>query len=153
MDSRFPYNMLLYYAGIIAGRDKDKFLLLLRTKWLWVISILGFVVLLALSERMGNKLIGLMSWFAGVGAILSLSSMIEMFTKNSRFIRIVLSGAYGSMAYYLFHRFFYWLATERVCMSSEWMFLYLFVVIFPLGWVASFWIQKGYDSVMRHFKI
>lgn len=148
MDSRFPYNMLLYYIGIIAGHNTDKFLKILGMRWLQVVSIIVYAFILIFSVWTGNKMLGALSWIVGVWAILSLSVLLEMCKRFSTFYKVVLWGAYGSMAYYLFHRFFYWLATEHISLSSEWMFLYLFIIVFPIGWIVSYRIQKTYDTAV-----
>lgn len=149
MDARFPYNMALYYGGIICAWHKDLFLRLLEKVWMQIISILSFVILLCISETVESKLISALSWPLGVWAILSVSVIITDVLNSEKGKYLFSVGAYATLVYYLFHRLFYYFATHWIVIQGLPMFIYLFLCIFPLGWIASYWIQKFYDAMVN----
>ena len=65
---------------------------------------------------------------------------------------IVEKVSYASMACYMFHRFFYWLA-EAVGTPSDTTlkWFYMIGLIFPLIVVLSYIIQKEYDNIVKKF--
>jgi hypothetical protein len=58
--------------------------------------------------------------------------------------------SFASMACYMFHRLFYWLA-ELLWNPSDPIVKWLFMagLVFPLILVSSYYIQKGYDSMVK----
>ena len=58
--------------------------------------------------------------------------------------------SYASMACYMFHRFFYWLAESTwTPMDTFWKWLYMACFVFPVIVVASYIIQRWYDSIVK----
>lgn len=153
MDARFPYNMALYYGGIICAWYKNLFLRFLQNVWMQIIGIISFVMLICLSEIFQSKLISAVSWPLGVWAILSVSVIIANALKSEKTKRLLSIGAYATLVYYLFHRLFYYFATHWIGIQGLPMFIYLFLCIFPLGWIASYWIQKIYDAIVNKYQL
>lgn len=151
MDLRFLYNLVLYYIGIMAGRNKTLFLRILTNSWLQLLSVSIFAVLLYSSIKYGRFFLRVVSWFAGVWALLSISAFIERIViKSFWWVSFIKRCAYASLSYYLFHRVFYWFATQWVNFSTIELFVYLFIGVFPLGWYLSYLIQKLYDEIVTN---
>lgn len=149
MDLKFLYNLILYYIGIIAGRNKTIFLGIINNIWLQFSGIILFAVILYFSYKFEKNLLDIASWFVGVWALLSISALLERLVARSLgWVRFIESCAYATLSYYLFHRVFYWFATQWVNLSTVQLFVYLFIFIFPLGWLVSYHIQKQYDRIV-----
>ena len=82
----------------------------------------------------------------GVFAILFVCESISKIGGQKTFYLI----SYASMACYMFHRFFYWVA-ENVWNSSnttvKW--IYMAGLVYPVMIVISYAIQKTYDYLTR----
>ena len=96
-----------------------------------------------------SKLISAFSWPLGVWAVLSISFIIADVLNSEKCKYLFSVGAYATLVYYLYHRLFYYFATNWIEIHGLPMFLYLFICIFPLGWIASYWIQKLYDLIVN----
>lgn len=153
VDVKFIYNLILYYIGIITGRKKTLFLKIIKNTWFQLFSIILFAVLLCFSIKSGKSMLSIASWFAGVCAFLSISVILERIVMpSSWWVRFIGSCTYATLSYYLFHRFFYWVATQWVSFPTFQLLIYLFVVVFPIGWYLSFLIQKLYDKIWANRK-
>ena len=86
----------------------------------------------------------------GVVAILSLASILNtlMYRRNSILFSNI---AYSSMALYLFHRLFYFFGLSLFTPGSTLgKVLYLVFIVFPVGYILCFYIQKMYDKIVKN---
>ena len=149
IDSRFVFNVFFYFVGLLSSFCFDwksptsygtaiKIFIVLAFVLLVSIAI-NFSLLFTTSRQMALGAIG-------VFVILFVCEGISKF-GGQRFFYVI---SYASMACYMFHRFFYWVAEliwNPTDTSTKW--IYMAGLVYPIIIVLSFFIQKAYDSMTR----
>ena len=89
----------------------------------------------------------------GVWMILSFSFYLTKYLNKDFFRRCVEYLSYASMSLYLFHRFFYYVSLKPFesikSISVVSTLLYLSFIVFPLGSLLSYEIQRKYDKGIK----
>lgn len=150
VDTRFIFNLFFYCLGLILSGIEISYINKTdySLNWLHITVIVGFVILLLLTNHYFPNSITLLSVGAmGVMAFFSLSNLLSH-THNKVFYNLIGFVSYASMVCYMFHRFFYWVGLNIYSpINTTWKATYL-VVVFFIGLVISFFIQKGYDNIL-----
>ena len=162
IDPRMVFNVFFYFVGIVTAVCFDWKLntsygpavktiaglalallitaaihfSLSSTSWQMVVGAIGVLVILFVCEDMSKLLFDTQNTRQGG---------VKSFAAN-----IICWVSYASMACYMFHRFFYWLA-ERIWNPSEACVKWIYMVglVFPVILVISYVIQKLYDSLVQ----
>ena len=156
IDWRFLFNMLLYLVGLVSSPNVDwKFE---NCKWIkWFVAVLYVGLLSVTFFKSPNVLFKRTSAFVGVFALLFVCEFIAnmVFRHNASDVvspigSLIKNVSYASMACYMFHRFFFWAGEMIWNPSTAWVkWLYMAGAVFPVMLVLSFYIQKGYDSIIE----
>lgn len=149
VDARFIFNLFFYCLGLVMSGIKIGYFNKTDYSniWLHIVIIVAFVAALLLTNRWFSNTISFFSVSAfGVMALFSLSNLLSNI-HNKALFKIVEFVSYASMVCYMFHRFFYWAGLE-LCSPAEtiWKILYL-EIVFIIGLVVSYFIQRGYDRL------
>lgn len=152
VDTRFLFNFFFYCLGLVLSgvnyayiHDADY----LNIKK-HVVVIIVFIALTLLTNRYFSKSVALLSVGAlGVWALFSLSCLMARI-KNQRFVKVIDFASYASMVCYLFHRFYYWVGLSLCDPEKMMVKVVLLIVVFAVGLVISYFIQKGYDKIVQH---
>lgn len=156
IDWRFQYNMLIYLVGLVTAPFVNwKFEDRKWIKWLAVVVYVGLLSVTFLKEP--NVLFKRTSAFVGVFVLLFVCEYIanRVFRHNASNVvspigSLIKNVSYASMAYYMFHRLFFWAGEMIWNPSTVWVkWLYMAGVVFPVMLVLSYYIQKGYDSIIE----
>ena len=162
IDPRMVFNVFFYFVGIVTAACFDWKLntsygpavktiaglalallitaaihfSLSSTSWQMVVGAIGVLVILFVCEDMSKLLFDTQN---------TLQGGVKSFAA-----KIICWVSYASMACYMFHRFFYWLA-ERIWNPSEACVKWIYMVglVFPVILVISYVIQKLYDSLVQ----
>lgn len=162
IDNRFVFNVFFYFVGLVSASCFD-WKLNVYGAAVKSVLVLAFVLLVAVAihHRLLYSVAGQMALGAvGVFAILfvceGISSLLfdghgarqnHFRTQACQIIGFV---SYASMASYMFHRFFYWVA-ETVWNPSDTSvkWLYMIVAVYPVILLLSYAIQRLYDSIVK----
>ena len=154
VDIRFIFNLFFYCFGLIIS----------TTRWcyisqdehssikLHVAIFLAYIVLLLLANYyLPNSIVLLSVASLGVLSLFSFSCLLAKI-KSQYFVKVIGFVSYASMACYMFHRFYYWcglavFAPETIAIKT----IYL-VFVFVVGLAISYFVQKGYDNIVRYVK-
>ena len=156
IDWRFLFNMLLYLVGLVSAPYVDwKFENRKWIKWLAVVVYVGLLSVTFLKEP--NVSFKRTSAFVGVFVLLFVCEYIAnlVFHRSasgevSSMRKLIINVSYASMACYMFHRLFFWAGEMIWNPSTVWVkWLYMAGVVFPVMLVLSYYIQKGYDSIIE----
>lgn len=156
IDWRFLFNMLLYLVGLVSAPYVDwKFENRKWIKWLAVVVYIGLLSVTFLKEP--NVSFKRTSAFVGVFVLLFVCEYIAnlVFHRSasgevSSMRKLIINVSYASMACYMFHRLFFWAGEMIWNPSTVWVkWLYMAGVVFPVMLVLSYYIQKGYDSIIE----
>ena len=155
IDHRLLFNMFFYLVGIVTASYFDW---TFNFRYGGIIKnaiILSFLILLLgglFTPLYAHSLYKEMVKCVGVFAILFLSERIcsYVFGKIKKFGQLFIYVSYASMACYMFHRFFYWVA-ENVWNPSDTTvkWLYMAGLVYPVMIVISYAIQKTYYYLTR----
>lgn len=165
VDNRFVFDVFFYFVGVVSAQYFD---------WKFNISygtilkssiILLFLFLAAIffiyNSFICNSFCQMVLGAAGVFVILFICETVSKLLfdghKNkengikSLACQIVGFVSYASMACYMFHRFFYWVA-EKMWNPSETSVKWLFMAgcVYPIIVVLSYVIQKMYDDILGY---
>ena len=161
IDPRMVFNVFFFFVGIVSACCFDW---KLNTSYGKVIKTIAGLTLVLLMAAAIHFSLSSTSWQMVVGAmgVLVILFVCEdmcrmLFDGRSRhggfkaFVAKIISlVSYASMACYMFHRFFYWMA-ERIWNPSDayvkW--IYMVGVVFPVILVISYVIQKLYDGLVK----
>lgn len=93
--------------------------------------------------------------FAGFGVFAILFACEEIanmvFKKNNRLSLMIINVSYASMACYMYHRLFFWIGEKAWNPSPHGLkWFYMAGLVFPIMLVCSYYIQKGYDGIIKH---
>ena len=162
IDPRMVFNVFFYFVGIVTAACFDW---KLNTSYGPAVKTIAGLALALLITAAIHFSLSSTSWQMVVGAIGVLvilfvcedMSKLLFDTQNTRqggvksfAAKIICWVSYASMACYMFHRFFYWLA-ERIWNPSEACVKWIYMVglVFPVILVISYVIQKLYDSLVQ----
>lgn len=151
IDWRFQYYSFFYLVGLVSAPYSDwKFEKASILKWIIAVLYIG---LLVIAHYFSLNVI-LKRLFSGIG-VFALLFMCEglakmVFRKDNVISKMVVDVSYASMACYLFHRFFFWLAELLLNPTSHGLkWLYMVGFVFPIIIVLSYYIQFGYDKLIN----
>lgn len=156
IDWRFLFNMLLYLVGLVSAPYFNwKFE---NRSWIKCLVVVLYVGLLSVTFfKTPNVLFKRTSAFVGVFALLFVCEYVAnlVFHRSasgevSSIGKLIINVSYASMACYMFHRLFFWAGEMIWNPATVWVkWLYMAGVVFPVMLVLSFYIQKGYDSIIE----
>ena len=150
VDTRFIFNLFFYCLGLILSGIGTRYLNKTdhSLDWLHLAVIVGFVILLLLTNHYFQNSITLLSVGAlGVMAFFSLSNLLSHI-HNIVFYKLIGFVSYASMVCYMFHRFFYWAGLKLFTPGINRELVLWLLIIFMVGLVISYFIQKGYDYIL-----
>ncbi len=156
IDKRFIFNLFLYLSGICLSLcnincfKTFKKSLIIRSKsfWLWGGVLLYLVIFIHLGN-INNFILRKLIECLGVYAIVILSCFFKQVADS----KLVYFFSYISMAFYLFHRFTYWLCLQIYQPDNLYIrLLYLVFIALPFGILFSYTMQKSYDIFLRKLK-
>lgn len=160
IDFRFQFNLLLYVVGLVTAPYFDwKYEKRSWIKWL-VVGV--FIGLLSMTFCWSpNVMYKRIAAFIGVFALLFVCEFVANLVYNhsargevSRMGNLINNVSYASMACYMFHRLFYWVGEIIWNPSAEWLkWLYMAGVIFPVMLVLSYYVQYGYDKIIKGIQV
>lgn len=156
MDWRFLFNMFLYLVGLVSAPYFNwKFE---SRKWVRWLVVMFFVGLLSVTFfKTPNVLFKRTTAVIGVFTLLfvceNIANMVFRHSacgEISPMGKLIKNVSFASMACYMFHRFFFWTGEMIWSPSTVWMkWLYMAGAVFPVMLVLSYYIQKGYDSIIE----
>ena len=165
IDSRFVFNVFFYLVGVVSASCFDwKFKTSYGTA-LKTLVVLTFALLVAFAIKYSllyptsrQMAVGAIGVFVILFICEGICKLIysQQGARQNQCCRlasfIVEKVSYASMACYMFHRFFYWLA-EAVGTPSDTTlkWFYMIGIIFPFIVVLSYIIQKEYDNIVKKF--
>ena len=127
-----------------------------------MLAILVFMVLVSIGQMNDNfhlqlfrKVVGGIGVFAWLFVCEYISnfffdSVNDMKDRwKTQVCRLISYISYASMACYMFHRLFFWMGEQVWNPSEAWAWLYMGGLVFPVMLVLSFYIQKGYDMMIK----
>lgn len=163
IDSRFIFNVFFYFVGVVSAYCFDwKFNTTygsaVKTAFVFVFALLGAAAirLSVLTTIPGQMTTGALGVFAILFVSEGISKLLfeghearqNVFRKSACWLVCIVS--YASMACYMFHRLFFWLA-EAIWnpsdVSTKW--LYMAGCAFPVVVTLSYLIQKLYDRLVK----
>ena len=156
IDWRFQFNLLIYLVGLVSAPYLNwKFENRKWIKWLVAAAYVGLLSVTFLKEP--NVLFKRTSAFVGVFVLLFVCEYIAhlVFHRSasgevSSMRKLIINVSYASMACYMFHRLFFWAGEMIWNPLTVWVkWLYMAGVVFPVMLVLSYYIQKGYDSIIE----
>lgn len=156
IDWRFQYNMLIYLVGLVTApfvnwKFEDR-------KWVKWLLLVVYVGLLSVTFfKTPNVMFQRVAAAVGVFPLLFGCEHVanRVFHHNSSNMvspmgSLITNVSYASMACYMFHRLFFWAGEMIWNPSTVWVkWLYMAGVVFPVMLVLSYYIQKGYDSIIE----
>lgn len=151
IDWRFQYNFFFYLVGLVSAPYFDwKLEKASFVKWLIVVLYIGLLVI----AHNSSLNVHIKRLFAGIGvfAVLFVCQGIAkmIFQKENLISKVAINVSYASMACYMFHRLFFWAGEMIWNPADAWVkWLYMAGVVFPVMLVLSYYIQKGYDSIIE----
>lgn len=149
IDRRFVFNVFFYFVGIVSASCFDWRFTFPHGTSIKVFSVLFLVCLLAVSSHYSLLNTNLRQMALGGIGVFVILFICEGISKlgGRQFFNFV---SYASMACYLFHRFFYWVA-EAVWNPTDTTikWLYMAGVVYPIIIVLSYGIQKLYDKLVK----
>lgn len=163
IDYRFKLNLFFYLIGLVSS-PYFTWRFSVKSGTIIKISVVGFYfVLLSICHAFSFPIMIMISG-VGVFAVLFVCEAIakivfpvvgsQNWQNKKRDVslikNIVTYVSYGSMACYMFHRLFFWLGEllwNPVDPTVKW--LYMAGVVFPVMIVLSYYIQFGYDRLVK----
>lgn len=171
IDDRFVFNVLFYFIGVVSASCFDWKLNTPVGKTIKTFVVVAFVLIVAVALHYSLLLTSYRQMALGAVGVFVILFICEGVSKllfdvqndhksrvNTLACQIVSLVSYASMACYMFHRFFYWVA-EKIWNPSDTSVKWLFMVglVFPIIIVLSYMIQKLYDksviAMRNHTKI
>lgn len=145
IDNRFVFNVFFFFVGVVSASCFDWKLNTTSGMTIKIFVVVAFVLLMAVALHYSllSTTFSIMAFGAiGVFVIFFICEGISNLGGH-RFFYLF---SYATMACYLFHRFFYWLA-EIIWNPSDTSVKWVFMVgvVFPVIVVTSYVIQKIYD--------
>ena len=155
-DIRLIFNFLCYTIGLCLSKSKywwndlGEHILSNRIVDLSIIILYPSVLMFGGSLLLNPLMKALISLF-GVAFVLAISFLIGGL-KNKTVSKVFSNISYTSMALYLFHRLFYFIGLS-VFEPELPLFkaLYMLLILFPIGYILSYFVQKTYDSICNKF--
>ena len=162
IDNRFVFDVLFYFVGVVTAPGFDWKFNIPYGSFVKSGIILVFLFLVAFvsiyASFLYHPLFQMVLGAAGVFVILfvcealskSLFAGQDSKANGSFACKVVGFVSYASMACYMFHRFFYWLAESTwTPMNTSWKWLYMAGFVYPVIVLASYIIQRWYDSIVK----
>ena len=165
IDIRMVFNVFFYFVGIVSASCFDWKLstsygtAIKTVAGLTLVLLIAAAILFSLKSTFWQLVIGA----TGVLVILFVCDDMSKLLFDTRdtqdgdikafAARIICLVSYASMACYMFHRFFYWLAPKiwnPSVASVKWV--YMVGIVFPVIVAISYAIQKLYDSLAKKKK-
>ena len=166
IDKRFVFNVFFYFVGVVSAPYFDWKLSTSYGTTIKALVTLVFILLViavihySLFSTFWQMVVGAV----GVWVILFICGDISKQLFNvqkaqhnglkSIVCKTICIVSYASMACYMFHRFFYWIAEgvwNPIDTSTKW--LYMIVIVYPVMIVLSYIIQKQYDNFVKRQKL
>ena len=164
VDARFVFDVFFYFVGVVSGPCFDWKLNSPLGKVIKGVVVLTFAVLIVaaipyslLYSNSSQMTVGAIGVFAILFVCEGISKWLfenqETNSAKALVCRIIAIVSYASMACYLFHRLFYWVAESLwnpLDTSVKWLFmagLVYAIIIF-----LSYMIQKLYDMIVMRPK-
>lgn len=166
IDSRFIFNVLFYFIGVVSASCFDWKLNTSIGRIIKIFVVFTFIILVAVVIRYSllittsrQMALGAIGVFAilfvceGISQLLFDGQDDQKGRVKAFACQIVSIVSYASMACYMFHRFFYWSA-EKIWNPTDTSVKWLFMVcvVFPLIVTFSYLIQKLYDKSVSAIK-
>ena len=167
IDNRFVFDVLFYFVGVVSAPGFDwRFNIPYRSyiKSGIVLAFLFLVVFFSIYDTLlYHSFCQMALGAAGVFVILFVCEAVSKLLFNSQdskangfktfACQVVGFVSYASMACYMFHRFFYWVA-EKIWNPSDTFVKWLFMAgcVYPLIVWCSYMIQKLYDNLVSSNK-
>jgi len=165
IDIRMVFNVFFYFVGIVSAPCFDWKLNASYGTAIKTVAVSTLVLLIASAIIFSLKSTFWQLFIGATGVLVILfvcedMSKLLFYTRNTQngdikafAARIICLVSYASMACYMFHRFFYWLAEtiwNPSVVSVKW--IYMVGIVFPVIVVISYAIQKLYDSLAKNKK-
>ena len=161
-DIRLLFNVFFYMVGVISSTSFDWKMNFQYGRLIKMLAILVFMVLVSIGQMNDNfhlqlfrKVVGGIGVFAWLFLCeyvsdLFFSSVNDMKDRWKGLVCQLISYiSYASMACYMFHRLFFWMGEQVWNPSETWAWLYMGGLVFPVMLVLSYYIQKGYDTMIK----
>ena len=162
-DIRLLFNVFFYMVGVISSSCFDWKMNFQYGKLMKVLIIVVFILFVCIGQMNDNfhlqlfrKVVGGIGVFAWLFLCeyvsdLFFGSVNDMKDRWKTQVCCVISYiSYASMACYMFHRLFFWAGEMIWNPSDSWVkWLYMAGIVFPVMLVLSYYIQKGYDSIIE----
>ena len=166
IDKRFVFNVFFYFLGVTSAPFYDWKLGSSYDKVVKTIACLLFILLvvIVIQNSLFSTLWQMVVGAVGVFVILFICEDISKLLYDAQdaqyngfkatVCKIVSIGSYASMACYMFHRFFYWVAeTAWNPSDTSIKWLYMAAMVYPIMVVLSYAIQKLYDKLVKRQKL
>ena len=162
IDNRFVFNVFFYFVGVVSASCFDWKLDTSIGRTIKTIVILAFILLVEIVTRYSLLLTSSRQMVLGAVGVFVILFICEGISRllfdgqndqksylKTLACQIVNIVSYASMACYMFHRFFYWVA-EKVWNPSDTAVKWLFMVglVFPIIISFSYMTQKLYDKTV-----
>ena len=163
IDNRFVFNVFFYFVGVVSASCFDWKINVSYGTAIKAFVVLAFALLVAIAIKYSliyppsrQMAVGVIGVFVIFFVCEGISHLIysQQGVRPNRYCCVasfvVEKVSYASMACYIFHRFFYWLAESTwTPMDTFWKWLYMACFVFPVIVVASYIIQRWYDSIVK----
>lgn len=147
VDDRFVFNVFFYFIGVVSAVCFDWRLNTSYGTAIKTFTVLAFVPLVAIAINYSLVLTTFRQMALGAIGVFVIFFVCEGISKlgGHRFFYLV---SYASMACYLFHRFFYWVA-ESIWNPSDTDIKWTYMLLtYPIMIILSYAIQKAYDRLI-----
>ena len=159
-DIRLLFNVFFYMVGVISSSCFDWKMNFRYGKLMKVLVILVFIVLVCIVNdnfhlKLYKRIVGGVGVFAWLFLCEYVSdrffgSVNDMKDRWKGLVcQLICYISYASMACYMFHRLFFWMGEQVWNPSETWAWLYMGGLVFPVMLVLSYYIQKGYDTMIK----
>lgn len=161
-DIRLLFNVFFYMVGVISSTCFDWKMNFQYGKLMKILIVLVFILLVCIGQMNDNfhlKLyrrivggVGVFAWLFLCEYVSDLffGSVNDMKDRWKGLVCQLISYiSYASMACYMFHRLFFWMGEHVWNPSEPWGWLYMGALVFPVMLVLSYYIQKGYDTMIK----
>lgn len=161
-DIRLLFNVFFYMVGVISSSCFDWKMNFQYGKLIKILTVLVFIVLIYIGQMNDNfhlklyrRIVGGVGVFAWLFLCEYVSDLFFGSVNNMKdwwkglVCQLISYISYASMACYMFHRLFFWIGEHVWNPSEPWGWLYMGGLAFPVMLVLSYYIQKGYDSIIE----
>ena len=161
-DIRLLFNVFFYMVGVISSTSFDWKMNFQYGKLIKILVILFFLVLVYIGQmndifhlQLFRKPVGGIGVFAWLFLCEYVSNIFFVSVNDMKdrwkglVCQLISYISYASMACYMFHRLFFWMGEQVWNPSETWAWLYMGGLVFPVMLVLSYYIQKGYDTMIK----